>query len=83
MAVISVRDDGGSAPSDTGGTGSGLAGLAERVRLLGGRFQAGPSGDGFTVEAELPLGDSDPRFDVADRTQLPLGDSRQPIEGDR
>jgi signal transduction histidine kinase len=40
----------GSAP-----IGSGLAGLAERVRLLGGVFAAGPRGDGFAVEAELPV----------------------------
>ncbi|MCD0444166.1 histidine kinase [Glycomyces sp. A-F 0318] len=35
--------------------GAGLAGLAERVRLLGGTFTAGPRGGGFAVEAELPV----------------------------
>lgn len=37
------------------GSGSGLAGLAERVRLLGGTFKAGPRDGGFAVEAEIPL----------------------------
>jgi len=37
------------------GSGSGLPGLAERVRLVGGRFAAGPGPDGgWTVSAELP-----------------------------
>lgn len=37
------------------GSGSGLLGLAERVRLLGGEFSAGPRDNGFTVSARLPL----------------------------
>lgn len=87
-AVISVRDDGAAAKTGmagTGtGTGSGLAGLAERVRLLGGRFHAGPSGDGFAVDAELPLGGGGDRpFDAVDQAELPHGNSRQSIEGDR
>ena len=36
------------------GTGLGVAGMAERTRLLGGRFEAGPEGDGFAVTAVLP-----------------------------
>ncbi|RRR98220.1 sensor histidine kinase [Glycomyces terrestris] len=43
------------APGAAGGLGSGLAGLAERVRLLGGSFSAGPREGGFAVEAELPV----------------------------
>ncbi|WP_242907518.1 sensor histidine kinase [Actinomadura terrae] len=36
------------------GSGTGLAGLRERVETVGGTFSAGPSGDGFRVEASLP-----------------------------
>lgn len=34
--------------------GFGLTGLEERVTVLGGRFEAGPSAAGFTVRASLP-----------------------------
>lgn len=37
------------------GPGSGLAGLAERVRLLGGTLRAGEEGGRFVVAARLPL----------------------------
>jgi signal transduction histidine kinase len=36
------------------GTGIGLIGMHERVALLGGTLRAGPHGDGWTVELELP-----------------------------
>ncbi|OLT30022.1 hypothetical protein BJF79_39930 [Actinomadura sp. CNU-125] len=36
------------------GSGTGLAGLRERVELIGGTFAAGPDGGGFRVAAELP-----------------------------
>ncbi|MBT2211312.1 sensor histidine kinase [Actinomadura sp. NEAU-AAG7] len=36
------------------GSGTGLAGLRERVETVGGTFSAGPAGDGFRVEASLP-----------------------------
>ncbi len=40
------------------GPGHGLAGMRERVALLGGSLTAGPAPDsGFTVSAVLPLGD--------------------------
>lgn len=41
--------------AETGGTGHGLAGMRERVVLLGGELVTGPDGDGFTVEARIPL----------------------------
>jgi signal transduction histidine kinase len=40
------------------GRGHGLAGMRERVTLLGGAFSAGPTADGgFVVAAELPTGE--------------------------
>ncbi|WP_211841214.1 sensor histidine kinase [Saccharopolyspora antimicrobica] len=38
------------------GTGMGLIGLRERVKLLDGEFTAGPTDGGFTVRARFPLG---------------------------
>ncbi|WP_433868674.1 sensor histidine kinase [Saccharopolyspora sp. CA-218241] len=37
------------------GCGQGLAGLGERVELVGGRLRAGPRGSGWRVTALLPL----------------------------
>jgi signal transduction histidine kinase len=51
---VEVRDDGdGGGPG--GGSGRGLAGLRERVGLLGGEFAAGPRADGFALCVRLPL----------------------------
>jgi len=47
----------------TGQAGHGLAGMRERVALLGGRLQAGPGDGGFAVRVELP----------ASGTALPAG----------
>ena len=52
--LLEVTDDGrgDSVPGD----GQGLAGMRERVNLLGGQLRAGPRKDGgFGVEARLPL----------------------------
>ena len=53
---IEVTDDGRGANGDGDGGGHGLAGMRERVALLGGDLDAGtrPSG-GFRVRATLPL----------------------------
>jgi signal transduction histidine kinase len=46
----------GTAASHTSAGGAGLAGLRERVRLLGGSLRAEPADDGgFAVVADLPL----------------------------
>jgi signal transduction histidine kinase len=42
------------------GHGRGLAGMRERVALLGGRLTAGPDGDRWRVAADLPLDRTDP-----------------------
>jgi len=55
---IRITDDGSTRPvTPVGGSGGyGLVGMRERVELLGGRFEAGPSGYvGWSVEAWLPL----------------------------
>jgi two-component system, NarL family, sensor histidine kinase DesK len=49
---LSVVNDGAD---QVGPSGSGLTGLAERVRALSGSFAAGPTGpDGFRLAVELP-----------------------------
>lgn len=59
--VLAVEDDGtGSGPADQLGSGRGLIGMRERVTLAGGRLlQAGATGHGFRVCAELPVGSAD------------------------
>jgi signal transduction histidine kinase len=48
-----------SASSRERASGLGLAGMRERVAMLGGSFSAGPAPDGhFVVSAVLPLGDT-------------------------
>ncbi|MFF2845959.1 sensor histidine kinase [Streptomyces sp. NPDC058001] len=45
-----------AAPLESGGTGHGLVGMAERVRLIGGTLDVGPLPDGgFRVAARLPV----------------------------
>ena len=58
--VVDVLDDGPGPPLTTAvpaaqGGGTGLAGLSERTRLLGGHLEAGARpGGGFAVRAFLP-----------------------------
>lgn len=47
-------------PLETGGTGHGLVGMRERVKLVGGTLDAGPLADGgFRIAAQLPLTEKD------------------------
>ncbi|MEW2357177.1 histidine kinase [Spirillospora sp. NPDC029432] len=48
---LEIRDDGHGAPAPPG---HGLAGMRERVDLLGGVFEAGPAEPGWRLSAELP-----------------------------
>lgn len=52
---LTVTDDGEGSDARSG-HGYGLLGMAERTHLLGGRFEAGPTGPrgGWQVSAELP-----------------------------
>ena len=60
-AEATITDDGpGARPAGAGraedGRGSGLTGLSERVKALGGRFEAGPvASGGFRLDVALPL----------------------------
>jgi signal transduction histidine kinase len=69
VRVDVVNGAGGTWPangSEADLTGHGLAGMRERVALLGGRLEAGPRDGGFAVRAELPAGG----------TAAPAGDAR-------
>lgn len=59
--IVHVRDygrrPGSPGPTSGVGSGRGLAGLAERVRVFGGRIESGPAADGpgWIVEASFPV----------------------------
>ncbi|MET9068623.1 sensor histidine kinase [Streptosporangium sandarakinum] len=56
--VVQIDDDGGADPAAPPVPGTGLLGMRERVAALDGRLRAAPRpGGGFTVRAELPLGE--------------------------
>jgi signal transduction histidine kinase len=54
--AVEIRNPGANLEgADTNGSGHGLIGMRERVRMLGGEFNAGPpTGGGFVVSALLP-----------------------------
>jgi signal transduction histidine kinase len=49
-----VEDHGPGEPVMVGGGGYGPTGMRERAELLGGRLDAGPTNDGFSVDLWLP-----------------------------
>jgi signal transduction histidine kinase len=51
---LTITDNGSGAPAAEQGQGSGLTGMRERVRALGGTFTAGPGDPGFSVSARIP-----------------------------
>jgi signal transduction histidine kinase len=54
--AVGVNGNGGNANGNGNGGGHGLAGMRERVTLLGGELHAGPrSSGGYRVRARLPL----------------------------
>jgi signal transduction histidine kinase len=58
---LRVQDHGPGQPVIVGGGGGyGLTGMRERAELLGGRLDAGPTGDGFKVELWLPADTTSP-----------------------
>lgn len=51
---VEVSDAGGAPPRPVPG-GHGITGMAERVERLGGSFRAGPTEQGWSVRARVPL----------------------------
>jgi hypothetical protein len=59
VLVVNSAPPAPSAPLETNGTGHGLVGMRERVRLVDGSLDTGPLPDGgFRVAARLPLTES-------------------------
>ncbi|MGW1845117.1 sensor histidine kinase [Streptomyces sp. NPDC001966] len=61
VLVVNDRAEQPDSPLETAGTGHGLVGMRERVRLTGGTLDTGPLPDGgFRVAARLPLAPATP-----------------------
>lgn len=58
VEVMNVLPPPATAPRDPDRAGTGLASLAERLRVLGGTFEAGPTGDRWVLRAVLPAHDA-------------------------
>ncbi|MGI5500207.1 sensor histidine kinase [Lentzea sp. CA-135723] len=54
--TVEVGTSGALSSTPVGGSGRGLAGLRERVDVLGGEFSAGGSDGAFVVKARIPAG---------------------------
>lgn len=53
--AVVIRSGNASSGGTGAGSGLGLAGVAERVGVLGGTLRHGPAGDRFEVEARIPV----------------------------
>ncbi|MEV1067360.1 sensor histidine kinase [Streptomyces sp. NPDC050263] len=72
--TLSVQDDGPGAARAVHGGGSGIAGMKERARALGGTLSAEPgSAGGFVVRARLPFSDHHEPIGGAVDDQDPAG----------
>jgi signal transduction histidine kinase len=87
-----VTDSGGGAPAAVPpGGGHGITGMRERVEVLGGVLEAGPSGGGWRVGTVLPApsaaqpsaGYSPPLSPSSPSLSLPEAASSSPAEGRR
>jgi signal transduction histidine kinase len=56
--LVEVRDTGADHPPSANGSGRGLLGMQERVRLYGGELEATPDRGGFRVRARIPISSS-------------------------
>ena len=57
LAVLRIENDGVVRPGSAAGSGTGLAGLTERLAVIGGTLSAGAEPEGrFVVRAQVPLG---------------------------
>jgi len=66
--TVSVVNDAGTGTMDLPGSGAGLVGLAERIRLVGGTLRSGPAaGGGWELRAVVPW--LDPREAAGDGTR--------------
>lgn len=60
-ALLSVVNDTPAPAAPAPGDGRGIAGMRQRVELLGGAVDAGPCRRGWSVRAEIPLADPGPQ----------------------
>lgn len=53
--VVDVYNDGAAVTNSLGGMGQGVAGMRERVLVVGGELEAGPVAGGYRVRAHVPI----------------------------
>lgn len=70
LVVNGPSPEPGGAPLETTGTGHGLVGMRERIRLVGGTLDTGPLSDGgFRVAARIPLAPMSERTTPSDQDE--------------